>query len=206
MKTHHRVTKVLLMSILAGFLVLSAGMASAGSLGLLRAPAGESTVRHDPTTCVDPQDQGVPVDLGGQNEGTSEECVEPGEPSEPGESDETTQPGPPANPTYREPECQEAAGLSTVQGANGGPNGTVAVGTGGGAKVTGLDHAIEVVLANCIKNPQARGLVNALRHLVANRDRHLAHRVEKAERRATRDAAKAGRGGKHGPTRGKGSK
>jgi len=67
--------------------------------------------------------------------------------------------------------------------------------TGGGSetKSTGLDHAIEVVLANCIKNPQAPGLLNALRHLVANRDRHAEHEAENAERRAAHDAAKAER-------------
>src|SRR5438132_651681 len=58
-------------------------------------------------------------------------------------------------------------------------------------KTTGLDHAIEMVLANCIKNPQAPGLLNALQHLVANRDRHAAHDADKAARRAAHDAAKA---------------
>jgi hypothetical protein len=72
-------------------------------------------------------------------------------------------------------------------------------------KSTGLDHAIEVVLANCIKNPQAPGLVNALRHLVANRDRHLAHEAEKDARRMAREAAKIARRSAHDRGHGKGS-
>ena len=43
---------------------------------------------------------------------------------------------------------------------------------------TGLAHAIEVVEANCEKNPKARGLLNALEHLVANQAKHEAHDAE----------------------------
>ena len=53
------------------------------------------------------------------------------------------------------------------------------------APTTGLEHAIERVLANCLGNPGAPGLPNALEHLVAN-----------AERKAAREAAKAA--GEHG--------
>ena len=42
-------------------------------------------------------------------------------------------------------------------------------------KLTGLDNAIAHVLANCLKNPDAPGLVNALEHLVANQAKHEAH-------------------------------
>jgi hypothetical protein len=45
---------------------------------------------------------------------------------------------------------------------------------------TGLAHAIWVVEANCEKNPQAPGLVNALGHLVTNWQRHQEHEAEKA--------------------------
>jgi hypothetical protein len=45
---------------------------------------------------------------------------------------------------------------------------------------TGLAHAIWVVEANCEKNPQAPGLVNALGHLVTNWQRHQAHEAETA--------------------------
>jgi len=60
-------------------------------------------------------------------------------------------------------------------------------------KAHGLDNAIQHVLANCVKNPQAPGLLNALERLSANRERHEAHEEWKAERKAERDAAKAER-------------
>jgi hypothetical protein len=49
-----------------------------------------------------------------------------------------------------------------------------AVSTGEGAveAETGLTHAIDVLLANCGRNPQAQGLVNALQRLRDNQDRH----------------------------------
>jgi hypothetical protein len=87
----------------------------------------------------------------------------------------------------REKACNEAAGIS----ADSTPAPT-------GTKTTGLDHAIERVLANCIKNPQAPGLLNALHHLVANRDRHAAHDEEQAARKAAHEAAKAAHQGAKG--------
>jgi len=45
---------------------------------------------------------------------------------------------------------------------------------------TGLAHAINTVEANCEKNLQAPGLVNALGHLVANWQRQQAHEAAKA--------------------------
>jgi hypothetical protein len=45
---------------------------------------------------------------------------------------------------------------------------------------TGLAHAINTVEANCEKNLQAPGLVNALGHLVTNWQRHQAHEAAKA--------------------------
>src|SRR5438477_404265 len=45
---------------------------------------------------------------------------------------------------------------------------------------TGLAHAINTVEANCEKNLQAPGLVNALGHLVLNWQRHQAHEAAKA--------------------------
>jgi hypothetical protein len=203
--------RVLLMSILAGLVVASAGMASAGRLAFIRTSAEKSTVRHESTTC-DPDDegtdegtsdeQGASDDEGtSQDEGSSKECEEPDEgddsTTDPGEGDGTTTP-PPVDPAAREAECK-AAGQSTVA------DGTTAGGTQTEVKKKGLDHAIEVVLANCIKNPQSQGLLNALRHLVANRDRHLAHQAEKDARRAAREAAKAARKGSHGHGHGTGS-
>ena len=81
----------------------------------------------------------------------------------------------------------------------------------------GLDNAIEHVLANCVKNPQAPGLLNALTRLAANRERHEEHRAWLAERKAEREAAKAerkadrgaghgnGGGNRHGNPHGRGS-
>lgn len=41
--------------------------------------------------------------------------------------------------------------------------------------VRGIEHAIEVVEANCRKNPQAKGLLTALDRLLRNAERHAAH-------------------------------
>lgn len=214
------------MSILAGLLVASAGMARAGRLGFFRASAEKSTVRHESTTCA-PDDEGTSDDQGtteeegsddqsasqdesisedkvAKDEGSSEECEDPEEgdgTTGPGEGDETTQPGASGDPADREAECNEAAGVSPA-----GEDEEGSEGSEGDVETTGLDHAVEVVLANCIKNPQAPGLVNALRHLVANRDRHLAHQAEMAARRAAREAARAAGHGAHGRGHGKGPK
>src|SRR5947208_8339678 len=56
---------------------------------------------------------------------------------------------------------------------------------------TGLAHAINTVEANCEKNLQAPGLVNALTHLVKNWERHQAHEADKA-------AGVHGNSGSHG--------
>jgi hypothetical protein len=204
--------RVLLMSILAGLVVVSAGMASAGHLGFMRMSAEKSAVRQESTTC-DPGDEGTSDDEGtlgdqgvsddqgtSQDESSSQECEEPDEgdgTTDPTEGDGTTDPAAPGDPADREAECNEAAGVSTEADGQGGSDGTTASGTQAEVKNTGLNHAIEVVLANCIKNPQSQGLVNALRHLVANRDRHLAHQAEKDARRAAREAAKAARKAAH---------
>jgi hypothetical protein len=82
----------------------------------------------------------------------------------------------------------EAAGIDPA---------TVADGTFDGSDLTGLDNAIWHVFGNCVKNPQAPGLLTALTHLVANRDRHLALEEAKAEAKAARDAAKAERMAAH---------
>jgi hypothetical protein len=65
---------------------------------------------------------------------------------------------------------------------------------------TGLAHAIWVVEANCEKNPQAPGLVNALDHLVANWQRHQDHAAEKAsgEHGPPADHGNSGEHGKSG--------
>jgi len=70
---------------------------------------------------------------------------------------------------------------------------------------TGLAHAIWVVEANCEKNPQAPGLVNALNHLVTNWQRHQDHEAEKASDEHGPPAehgnsAQHGHGAQHGNT------
>lgn len=75
-------------------------------------------------------------------------------------------------------DCEAAAGQSSE---------------GGGEKLIGLDRAIERVLENCIKNPQAPGLVNALEHLSLNRERKEAREEERGARAETRQAAKEAR-------------
>ena len=92
----------------------------------------------------------------------------------------------------REAACTTAAGIEPTGGTD-----------DAATKLHGVDNAIAHVLANCVKNPQAPGLLNALEHLAANRAKHEAHEAEKAERKAAHDAAKAQ---KHagGPGHGKG--
>jgi len=62
---------------------------------------------------------------------------------------------------------------------------------------TGLAHAINTVEANCEKNLQAPGLVNALGHLVLNWQRHQAHEAAKAAN-VHGNAGVHGNGGVHG--------
>jgi hypothetical protein len=74
-----------------------------------------------------------------------------------------------------------------------------------GTKLTGLDNAIQHVLANCLKNPQAPGLLVALQHLVENQTRHdaqqAAHDAQKAAHQAghpSHDTTTHGNDGTHG--------
>jgi hypothetical protein len=101
----------------------------------------------------------------------------------------------------REAACNEAAGVEpaeegTTDGT--GDDGTGDDGTGDegteeeSEPVTGLDNAISHVLANCLKNPQAPGLVNALEHLVANQARHDALEAERAARKAAHEHGPSG--------------
>jgi len=151
----------------------------------------------DPTTS-DPSDEEVGEETTTDpSEGPVLTCEEPTEDegSEPGDSGSATE----ADPTDategetpapdRTTECNGAAGIVTDP--------TLEPATEEPVKTTGLDHAIERVLANCIKNPQAPGLVNALEHLVANRDLHADRDAAKAEARAARDAAKTERAAAH---------
>ena len=160
------IIRIVLTSLLAGLFVASVAMASAGSLGYFRVSAWEKAK-------VNPHSPTIKGEKPRTDEGTAK-------PEGPGET------------VSREAECRAAAGMSTAGGGGEGSEAT-AGGTVGVTKQKGLDRAIEVVLANCIKNPQASGLVNALRHLVENRDRHMARAADKALRRTVREAKKAAR-------------
>lgn len=65
-----------------------------------------------------------------------------------------------------------------------------------------LQHAIEVVHANCERQPQAKGLVNALERLARNAERRAERAAEKAERKAEKTERRAGGSGGHGPPSG----
>src|SRR5213594_4355470 len=203
MKTHHPFVRALLLSVLMGTLVASVALAKTGGLGFIRLSDAEDVTSSCPSPTPSPSpsespapspspsespspdqgdqeaqgeqgDQGTSDDHESDDQGTSdqqesEDCKDEGT-----DQGATPKPSPSAD---REKACMDAAGMST---------GSTAAGTAGTpqVKTTGLDHAIEMVLANCIKNPQAPGLLNALRHLVANRDRHAALDEEKAARKA----------------------
>jgi hypothetical protein len=188
MKPHRSFFGLILSSVVAGLLVAGVGVASAGHLTFLSSSSRE-TVRAE-ATCGSAQStvKAMAGEQGSEDEGDEQECEEP-------EGDGTTEPGDeggggvkPSPSADREAACKEAAGVKD-------DSGDASEGSTPSEKTTGLDHAIEVVLANCMKNSQAPGLLNALRHLVANRDKHQAHDAEKAARRAAREAAKAARHG-----------
>lgn len=138
-----------------------------------------------------------------------EECVADDDDGfdEEGATDDGSEPAETETDAERGAACMQAAGIEPSEEETGGGDEPV--------KAYGLDNAIEHVLANCVKNPQAPGLLNALERLSANRERHEAHEEWKTERKAERDAAKAerkaekadgthgsgkehGSGGKHG--------
>jgi hypothetical protein len=163
--------------ILAGLVLASAGVASARQgRGLGPSPEVVSQVTDEPEltdACAEESEESEESD--GQCPAVEEEE----------ESDQ--EPAPVTESGDRQASCEEAAGLSddlpdlttSEEGEDGSEE-----------KVKGLDHALEVVLANCIKNPQAPGLLSALRHLAANRERKAAHDEAKAERKAAHAASK----------------
>ena len=155
-------------------------------------PAGDPS--DDPSDAQGPDEQADEQadEQGEDDQGEDQTCDEatdadpvpdPDEESE-HQDDETTSDGAGdegAEPSDIDP-VERAAACNAAAGIDEG-------GSGGDAEVanatTGLEHAIERVLANCLKNSGAPGLPNALEHLVAN-----------AERKAAREAAKAA--GEHG--------
>lgn len=225
MNPRHRFIKALLMSMLVGMLVSSAALAKSG---IGSNPSSDTITLQDAAGAsdqCDSDDQGSSEDSESddqgqesedqdqesddqgqesaeqesdeQDEGSQEQESEDCEPTEDQEASDSTSDR--ASSETREADCREAAGMSEAS-----TDGTGSEDEGEGFRETGLDHAIATVLANCIKNPQAPGLLNALRHLVANQARHEAHDAEKEARRAAREAAKAEREASKG-SHGKGS-
>src|SRR5256886_230764 len=199
MKTRHPFVRALLLSVLMGTLVASVALAKTGGLGFIRlsaagdmtsscpsptpspspsespspspspseSPSLTSSASESPSPDQGDQEQGDQGEQGTSDDHESDDQGDQGtsehESSDCKDSKDSKKPS--ATTADREKACLDAAGMS-------GP--TVGTGTSQ-VKTTGLDHAIERVLANCIKNPQSSGLLNALRHLVANRERHAAH-------------------------------
>jgi hypothetical protein len=209
MNPRHRVIKALLLSMLVGMLASSAALAKSG---FGSNPASDTITLHDATGASDqcdsddqgssedpesedqsqaPDDQGQESEdqdqeSGDQEEESQEQESDACEPTEDQDSSDST--SDPAGPGNREADCLEAAGMTEAS-----TGGTESGAESDESTETGLDHAIATVLANCIKNPQAPGLLNALRHLAANQARQEAHDAEKEARRAAREAAKAER-------------
>jgi hypothetical protein len=138
------------------------------------APAAEDG-QGDDQSC---DDQTTADDQDGDPQGdeTGDQGDDVAEDPNGGATDEPTTPADTADPE-REAECNAAAGVDAP--------GTDPTAGEDAVADTGLDHAIQQVLVNCVKDPEAPGLPNALRHLVAN-----------AARRAAHDAAKGA--GEHG--------
>lgn len=150
-------------------------------------PPAEEPV-DEPVDCEEPGD-------GGEEPGEDgEEPADEGEEGEDGtEGEEPVEEAEPTEEELRILACETAAGL--VEEA---PEGEVAEEEPvEEEQLTGLDNAIDHVLANCIKNPQAPGLVNALERLNENRERHEAHMEAVAAAKAEREAAKAERTAEH---------
>jgi hypothetical protein len=133
----------------------------------------------DPTA-----DEGTTREDAVTSEEADDECAEG---ADEGETSDAPDAAPVEDPE-REVACNEAAGV-VEEPTEGEPS---------PEQPTGLDNAIAHVLANCIKNPQAPGLLNALTHLQLNEQRHAAHEAAKAERTATREARKLEHVASHG--------
>jgi hypothetical protein len=172
-----------LTSLLAVGMIASAGLAV--TKPSMPSPGETATSESDAgTTCVDegsraaePDDSGEDAAGCGDVEGTDEED-EPS-PSEEDDSDGVDAPdgetdgdalgedaGSGAVDPIREAACNEAAGVTpdpegTEDGMDPAENPVV-------EKPHGLENAIAHVLENCMYNPQAPGLLVAIRHLVAN--------------------------------------
>jgi hypothetical protein len=147
------------------------------------APTDDGTTDDQGTTeDGDGNDQGTTEDGDSDDQGTTEEgdaddqgedCEsdDDAEDEDPAETEDAQEPS--ETDPEREAACNEAAGID--------PTADPEPVEGEPEKATGLDNAIEHVLANCMKNEKAPGLLNALQHLVANQERKEIHDAWKAE-------------------------
>lgn len=166
-----------LIALVAGLVLASAGVAGARQGHFGKSSEVPQLVSEEPVPSSECAPSEKP-DLTSESDGEEGEAECPS-PDEEGDGDDEESHVPDVlSGGDRRADCEEAAGLS----ADDEPEASE-------QRSKGLDHAIEVVLANCIKNPQSRGLVNALRHLAANRDKHLARDEAKAERKALKALA-----------------
>jgi hypothetical protein len=175
----HRFIGRLVSILVAGGLMVFGTTAAFGHTGLFR-PSSDKQAVIKSSTCT--SSEKTTSDKATSDEGNESDEGDDCEAPQPHPSPTDTPP-PPASGD-REAQCKAAAGIT----------GTSLTETAS----TGLDHAIQVVLGNCIRNSQAPGLLNALRHLVANRDRHMAREADKAARRAAKAASHGGNGHGHG--------
>jgi hypothetical protein len=166
----------LMLSVIVLALLASVSLAGPGSFGRAGGEREDVVVTDDGEGCDDETtDEGDECDSDGSDESD-------GETDDEGEDSEETDDGAPAD-VEREADCLDAAGIE--------PSEEGEDADGEATKAHGLDNAIDHVLANCLKNPQAPGLLNALERLAANRERHEAHEEWKAEKEAAKDARKA---------------
>jgi hypothetical protein len=226
MKKTPVVSRALLISLLALAVLSFAGASGAGPLALIVSSDDPPVVVED--ECPEEGDEATEEDPDG-TEGEDPEGEDPEGEDPEGEDPEECEPddgsgedsdepedevveSPEGDAEAREAECSEAAGLE--DGA------TVEETYGDVDAPYGQKHSTEVLLVNCMKNPQAKGLLRALenhaRHLerwearaelraerdAAKAERKAAHDAAKAERKAAHDAAKAASG--HGGGKGKG--
>lgn len=161
----------LVMAVVAVTLLASVSLAGSGS------PQGQSEASVDDV--VETTDDGATTDDPG--DGTDEGGTGSDDPS--GHGGDEVDPA-------REAACMEAAGIDPAEDAEEVPEDTT---VDEETKAHGLENAIERLLENCIKNPQAPGLLTALERHEANRLRHEEHEAWKAERKAEREAAKDAR-------------
>jgi len=190
MRAHSSRTRSFLSFLIAGAVLLGAGMASARQQLAAPEPAVECPPGDSGGVPADDGDGAIEADLlsleVSEDAGDGEECPPADDEDvttadgggDTGGEDDSVEPEPSGD---REGDCDSAAGIVPDEGEE-----EVVE-----DKLTGLDNAIDHVLANCKKNPKAPGLLVALSHLVSNRDKHEAHEAWKAERAAARAEAKA---------------